>query len=152
MQIYSDRCADLSQLLRFLDGEVRRAPADPRFVDYALAPAFGSRVGLPYESRAEGIAVDLAEGYTPERLRAFHERVLALRARPGLAEAMHARFVPVFAPLLPSLAPKLASADGALHFVVGPEAQLASYEREVRAALPVGIGRLHPRDFWDDVD
>ena len=87
-ELYSDRCADLPELLRFVDAEVRRAPADPRFVDYAVARAFGSYVADTFETRGRVLATALAEGRTPDRVRSFHARLLELRNRPGLAEEM----------------------------------------------------------------
>jgi hypothetical protein len=150
--IYSDRCADLPQLLRFLGEVVRSAPEDARFVDYVLARAFGSRVADSYESRARGIATDIADGFPPERVKDFRRRILAIRSRPDLAAAIHSRLVPVFGALLPTLPPPpppSPSAQGVVHFVVGPEAQLAAYERELAVARPPGgITRLYPRDFW----
>ena len=148
--VYSDRCADLPQLLRFLGGVVRDAPVDSRFVEYAIARAFSSRVADTYESRARGIAADLADGFPPDRVRAFRERVLALRARPGLAEAIHARLVPAFGAVLPSLPSPSPAPEDVVHFVVGPEAQLAAYERELAAARgpDTRLVRLYPRDFW----
>jgi hypothetical protein len=152
--LYSDRVADLPQLLRFVSGEVKRATVDPRFVEYALARGFGSRAADPYESRGRDMAVDLAEGRTPERVRAFRERLLALRSRPGLAERLHDRLVPVLAPILPTLAPGAAVPSGTVRFAVGPEAQIAAYERELRGTLgeSVHVARLYPRDFWDAPD
>lgn len=151
MTLYSDRCASLPELLRFVEGEVRRAPADPRFVDYAVARAFGSRVAESYEARARAMAADLADGATPERHRAFRGRLLALRGKAGLAEAIHARLVPVFAPIIPSLHASGAAPAETVLFAVGPEGRLAAYERELRAARGQGASmlRLFPRDFWD---
>jgi Zn-dependent M16 (insulinase) family peptidase len=151
MTLYSDRCADLSQLLRFVDGEVRKAPTDPRFVDYAVANTFHGRTADAFESRAAAIATDLAEGVTPGRVRAFRARLLALRARPGLADAIHARLASVYGATIPSLAARDAPVpDGAQWFAIGPDAQLRRYEEALAAARRdvVSVLRLHPRDFW----
>ena len=151
MHVYSDRCADLPALMSFIDGEVRAAPADARFVDYAVANTFGARTGAAFEDRAASMARDLAEGVTPERVRGFRERLLAMRSTPGLAEAIHARLVPVYAAVAPSLAPPGAPVPpGALWFAIGPEAQLARYNQALRAARgqPLSVLRLYPRDFW----
>jgi len=150
VELYSDRCADVAGLLRFVDGEVRRAPADPRFVDYAVTTAFWSRVAGTYESRARDMADDRISGSTPEQVRAFRRRLLALRSRPDLGEVLHARLAPVFASLVPSLAPGTAPPPGTTFFVVGAEAQVAAYERELRSALGEGttVLRAYPRDFW----
>jgi Zn-dependent M16 (insulinase) family peptidase len=149
MHLYSDRCADLPQLLRFVDGEVRRAPADPRFVEYAVANTFGARTGDTYEQRAMSMSVDLVEGVTPERVRAFRTRLLALRSRPGLSEAVHERLPAVYGEVIPSLSSGVP--DRALWFAIGPEAQLGHYESALRATRPTAtMLRLYPRDFWDE--
>jgi predicted Zn-dependent peptidase len=147
---YSDRIADPPQLVRHLSDCVREEPADQRFVDYAVANAFYSRVGEEYESRAEGMASDLIDGIVADRVRGFRQRLLALRKSPGLIEAMHARFVPVLGALLPPLGGASPLPAGALHFTIGPEPQLAAYEGELRAAGGSGakLVRLYPRDFW----
>jgi hypothetical protein len=151
MKLYADRCADLPQLLRFVDGEVRSAPTDPRFVEYAVANTFGARTGDTFEDRAEAMATDLVEGMTPDRVRGFRARLLALRSKPGLADAIHSRLLPVYGAVIPSLAPGSALPEGALWFVIAPEPQLARYENELRAARGPGAAmlRLYPRDFWD---
>jgi hypothetical protein len=163
MHLYSDRCADLPQLLRFVDGEVRAAAPDPGsvaaapfgratgFVDYAVANTFYARGADTYEERAAAMATDLAEGITPERVRAFRARLLALRTRPGLSEAVAARLVPVYGALVPTLAPSAPIPDGGLWFAIGPEAQLTRYETDLRAARgeTFRLLRLYPRDFWD---
>jgi hypothetical protein len=151
MELYADRCADLPQLLRFGEAEVRRMPGDPAFVDYAVVPAFGSRIADAFESRARSMATDVAEGRTPERIRAFRERLLAFRARPGLAEAMRAQFVPAMSAVIPELAGTRPLPDGAVYFITGPESAIAAYEREIARARGEGtkVLRLWPRDFWD---
>jgi Zn-dependent M16 (insulinase) family peptidase len=149
-KLYTDRCADLTSLLRFVDGQVHAMPDGPAMVEYAAARAFGSRAADTYETRGRAQAVDHAEGFPPERVRAFRERVLAARGRPQVSAAMHARIAPAYEALLPSGSPP-AGAD-ALHVLVAPEAQIAAAERALRAARgggeAIGIGRLYPRDFW----
>ncbi|HEY3822331.1 MAG TPA: hypothetical protein VGL81_34435 [Polyangiaceae bacterium] len=148
MQLYSDRCADLPQLLRFVDGEVRSAPADPRFIEYAVANTFAARTGDTYEQRARSMSVDLVEGVTPERVRAFRTRLLALRSRAGLSDAVHARLPAVYGEVIPSLSSGVP--EGALWFAIGPEPQLARYETALRATRPkLSLLRLYPRDYWD---
>jgi hypothetical protein len=165
MHLYADRCSDLPQLLRFVggvvdgvaDGDTRGGKADPRFVDYAVANVFSARTGDTYEQRARAMAVDLAEGIRPELVRGFRARLLALRRRPDLAEAIHARLRAVYGQVIPSIATAATAGPPAEHaqwFAVGPEAQLAAYEKELRATEGPGRGprsvtRLYPRDFWD---
>jgi hypothetical protein len=88
---------------------------------------------------------------TRERVRAFRTRLLELRGRAGLSEAIHARLPEVYAAVIPSLAPGAPVPDGAQWFAVAPEAQLAAYESQLRATrgAQVTVLRLYPRDFWD---
>jgi hypothetical protein len=149
-ELYSDRCADLASLLRFVEAEVRGLPADPRWVEYAAARAFGARVADTYETRGRARAVDLAEGFPPERVRAFRERVLAARHRAGVSEAVHAGVVPAYEVLLPTGDAAAGARAEALRVLVAPEAQVAAVERALQAARGQegGIVRLYPRDFW----
>jgi predicted Zn-dependent peptidase len=149
--LYSDRCADLRQLLTFVDGEVRRAPANARFVEYAIANGFGSRVADTYESRARSIAEDLADGLTPDRVRAFRAKLLALRTRAGLGDRVHERLAPVFARVLPTLDGASPLPASVQWFAIGPDSQIDGYERALKAARgeTLTVLRLYPRDFWD---
>jgi len=149
-KVYTDRCADLPQLLRFLGSEVAHAPADARFADYSIARAFSSRGSDTFEARARAIVADLADGFPPQRVRAFRGRLLGLRGRAGLVEAMHARLLPVYGAILPTLpAPSPAPRDS-LVFAVGPEAVVSAFEREIQESRGAGqhVLRLYPRDFW----
>ncbi len=150
LEYYSDRIADMPQLVRLLSDRVRAEAADPRFVDYAVAKAFSSRLGERYESRAEAMAENVTDGVTADRVRGFRQRVLALRTSPGLIDAMHARFVPVVGAVLPPLGGASPLPAGALEFAIGPEAALGAYDGELRAARggDVKMTRLYPRDFW----
>ncbi len=149
-ELYTDRCSDLAQLLQFTDGEVRHNKPDPRVADYAVATAFASRVGDTYESRARWAADDLVSGASPAQVRAFRSRLLALRSKPDLAKTLHERLVPVYAPLIPSLAPGAARPADALIFAIGAEPQIKALEAQLQAALGPStvILRLAPRDFW----
>jgi hypothetical protein len=147
--IYTDRCADLPQLLRLLARIARDTPDDPRFVSYALARAFTSRVADSYEARARAIATDIADGYPPERVRAFRKHLLSLQARPGLSSRLRERLEPMLSAVLPSL-PLHAPASGAVSLAVGPAPLLDAYERELQASQgpQARLLRIYPRDFW----
>ena len=45
----------------------------------------------------------LLKGFPPARVRAFRERVLEVRHRPGVNDAVRARMVPAYEALLPAL-------------------------------------------------
>ncbi|HEY2515189.1 MAG TPA: hypothetical protein VGI39_30190 [Polyangiaceae bacterium] len=151
IRLYVDRCADLPQLLRFADHEVRSLPSDPRYVDYAVVPAFGSRVADTFEGRASAMATDLAEGRPPAVVRAFRSRLLALRTKPGLADALHAAEIPAMSSVVPSLAGSGPLPEGAVYFATGPETAIAAYEKEIARTrgTDTKVLRLWARDFWD---
>jgi hypothetical protein len=150
MELYTDRCADLAELVRFTDKDVRAAPTIAGLVDYAVANELYGRVGSTYETRARAIAVDLVEESGPDVMRAFRQRLLGLRTRPGIADAVHARVLPVYAQVIPTL-PDTTPAKDLVMFAVGPEPLLADYEKELRAArgAKTSMLRLYARDFWD---
>ncbi len=142
------RSPDLAQLLDVVATATRHTSADPRYVDYAVANAFGSRAAETYEARAEDMASLLADGLTRERVRAFRTRLLGQRARAGLVERLHARLVAVDGAVLPLLTSASPPA-GALWLAVAPEAQIAAYEKALRAAGGAeSVLRIFPRDFW----
>jgi Zn-dependent M16 (insulinase) family peptidase len=151
-ELYSDRCADLASLLRFVDGQLRVLPGGASMVEYAAARAFSSRAADTYETRGRARATDLAEGFPPDRVRAFRERVLAARHRPGISEAIQALSLPAYETLLPTGEAAAAVRAEALHVLVAPEGQIAATEHALRTArgskADFAIGRLYPRDFW----
>ena len=107
----------------------------------------GSRVANAYEARASAMAADLVDGITPDVVRGFRSRLLALAKRDDLASALFARMQSVYAKVLPGYG---AVDPNGLYFVIGPETQLAVYEEYLRARVDKSIvlHRIYPRDFW----
>ncbi|HYR29479.1 MAG TPA: hypothetical protein VEU30_13495, partial [Thermoanaerobaculia bacterium] len=69
---YAERTPEIPQTVKFVVDTLKSAERDPRLGDYAIAQIFGeSRSASTYESRAEGIANDLADNQPPEQVRAF---------------------------------------------------------------------------------
>jgi hypothetical protein len=116
-----------------------------------VANAFYARTANTYETRAAAMATDLLEEITPDRVRAFRARLLELQRRPGLADTLHARLLPVYGAVIPSLVPSAPIPQGAQWFAVAPEGQIAAYEQELRAVRgeKLSVLRLYPRDYWD---
>ncbi|MBU0982282.1 MAG: hypothetical protein KKA42_00305, partial [candidate division Zixibacteria bacterium] len=151
MSYYAERCPDLSQTMQFVVNELKNAPYDPSLADYAIAQAFTTvRSGGRYENRGESMASDLADGVTPEKVRQFRQGVLELREVPNLYDELHNRMVNSYARVLPGLGGSVKNAEGALFFVIGPEAQMESYEEYLRSVegADTKLYRLYPRDFW----
>jgi hypothetical protein len=125
---YAERCPELPQTLRFVIGELHKAKPDASIVSYALAGAFASRVAQTYEARGEAMADDLADGVTPEKVKAFRTALLALAKRPGLVDELAKRLGRVYARVLPGYDPGWQPAANAVYMVIGPDAQLDAWQ------------------------
>jgi hypothetical protein len=145
LDYYAERCPLLPQTVRFVIDQLRAATPDPNIARYAIAGAFTSRLANGYESRASEMAADLADGITPELVRAFRARVLELGRHPDLARELFARMQGVYGKVLPGLG---TLAPDSVQLVIGPPAQLTAYEQYLAAAVHQPLHRLYPRDFW----
>ena len=147
---YAERSPELPQTMRFVVGELEKATPAPGLAEYAIAQAFSSRIAASYESRARGIADDLADGVTPELVRAFRERVLAMRTRDGLGEELFRRMEAVYGKVLVGYGPKAKDVADGVFFVIGPDAQLDAWQEHLRTAEgpDATLYKLYPRDFW----
>ncbi|MCA1613682.1 MAG: hypothetical protein LC800_05890 [Acidobacteria bacterium] len=150
---YADRAPELPQTLRFVIDELKRAEArpDPSLVEYAVAGAFAEfRSASEYETRGEAMAADLADGVTPERVRAFRQAVLNLRAAPNLSTELYKRMGAVYAAVLPGYGARAKDVPGAIYFVIGPEKQIEVYEKYLKSVegADARVFRLYARDFW----
>lgn len=148
---YAERCTELPETLRFVVGELERAQLDASLVEYAVAQVFLEfRSSSSFEARAEAMAADLADGVTPERVRAFREAVLALHDEEGIAEALYARLRDVCGRVLPGLGPASPEVIDGVFFAIGPERQLDLYERYLTTVegADARLHRLYPRDYW----
>lgn len=96
------------------------------------------------------MAEDLADGLTPEVVSRFHRAILELRKRPGLAQELFRRMPGVYERVLPGMGIAANRVPGAVYFVIGPEKQLAAYEKYLKKAEgpDTRLFRLYPRDFW----
>jgi Zn-dependent M16 (insulinase) family peptidase len=152
IRYYAERCPELPQTLRFVIGELRAAKPDPQLVDYAVALAFSSRIAASYESRARGIADDLVDGTTPELVRAFRSRLLAVkteRDQATLGAELFRRMEVVYGRVLPGYGPAQ-TVDDAVYMVIGPATQLDAWASYLAATVGADatLHRLYPRDFW----
>jgi len=147
IEYYAERCPRLPQTLRFVIAQLRAANIDVNIARYAIARAFSSRIAASYEQRAEDMAGDLTDGITPDVVKAFRRRLLALAGSDDLAATLAARMPKVYGPVIPGFGP--AVPDG-VYFVIGPEAQLVAYQEYLRTAVGKAavLHRLYPRDYW----
>jgi hypothetical protein len=147
IEYYAERCPRLTQTLSFVIAQLRAAEIDVNIARYAVAGAFDSRIAASYEQRAEEMAGDFADGVTPDVVKAFRGRLLALAGRDGLVATLAARMPKVYGRVMPGYGPPV---PGGVYFVIGPEPQLTAYQDYLRAAVGTSavLHRLYPRDFW----
>jgi Zn-dependent M16 (insulinase) family peptidase len=145
---YAERTPELPQTIRFVINELKNATRDLSLTDYAIAQAFGdSRAAATYESRAESMAADLADGQTPNQVRQFRESIRELRKDPKLGEMLFARMNRVVSTFLPGYDAGWKPLPGGAYFVIGPDKQLDAYEQYLKT-FGGSLVRLYPRDFW----
>jgi hypothetical protein len=147
---YAERCPELPQTLGFVIDQLRRAEPAADLGEYAVALSFPSRAAAGYEDRAEAMADDLADGVTPEIVRAFRERILALRKLPDLTAMLVARMQDVYGKVLPGYG-RPGQEGRAVLFTSGPTRQLDQYATFLGQTVQgkaATLQRLYPRDFW----
>ncbi len=148
---YAERCPALPQTIGFVIDELKRAPIDQSLVEYAIAQTFDeSRAGATYEARGEAMAADEADGITPDVVRSFRQRILAIRTARGLADRIRERFPVVCSSVLPGWGAPKQTIDSGIYFVIGPDTQLDLYDAYLRKNEGDGVQlvRIYPRDFW----
>lgn len=147
---YAERTPEIPQTVKFVVDTLKSAERDPGLADYAVAQVFGeTRAAGTYETRAEGIANDLADQQPPEQVRAFRASILALRKDPKLGETLFDRKDAVYGRILPGYDAQGVARD-ALYFTIGPDKQQDAWEGYLRNAegAETKLYRLYPRDFW----
>lgn len=149
--LYVERTPDLPQTVRFAAGFVKDATIDRTLGEYVMAQAFSeTRASETYESRAEGLAADLADGQPPEQVRAFRKAMLELRKDPKLVEKLFERKDRVHARTIPGYGTRpLTAADG-VYMAIGPDKQLDAWEHYLKETEGANakLYRLYGRDFW----
>jgi hypothetical protein len=147
---YAERCPDVSETMRFVVNQLKSAEPTPDLTDYAIAQVFGvSRSPNRYEQRGEAMAEDLADGYTPELVRRYSEKVLEMRHREDLFEQLKARMETAYGPVLIGYGQPLKASQDGYFFLIGPEPQFQTLENYIETAEGKNtVYRLYPRDFW----
>jgi Zn-dependent M16 (insulinase) family peptidase len=148
---YAERTPELPQTLQFVIRELRKAKPDPALVEYAIALSFAQfRAASQYEERGRAMADDIADGVPPEKVRRFRQGVLDLRQTPNLADELFKRMPRVYASILPGSGTKASDVKGGVFYVIGPEKQLAAYEKYLKGVEGPNtrLYRIYPRDYW----
>jgi hypothetical protein len=148
---YAERTPELPQTVRFVVGVVKGGAPDRSLGDYVLAQAFlESRASGTYESRAEGIANDLADGQPPEQVRRFRQSILSLRKDPQLVAKLFKRKDRMYERILPGYGRGSSEVADGSFMVIGPDRQLDAWEAYLKSTEGPGakVYRLYGRDFW----
>jgi len=148
---YAERTPELPQTVKFVIDILKNSKRDPKLGPYAVAQVFGEfRSAASYESRAEGMAADLADGQTPEQVRRFRESILKLSKEPGFADALFERKDRVLGRVLPGYNVKGTEVPGGIYYVIGADKQLDAWETYLKASEggDTKLYRLYPRDYW----
>ncbi len=147
---YAERCPDVAETMRFVVNELKSAKDDPSLASYAVAQVFGaSRSASRYETRGAAMASDLADGQSPEMVRAFREKVLAIRDDEGLYDDLKSRMEEAYGPVMIGYGAPLTESKDGHFFLIGPNEQFESLENYIATVeQPQTVYRLYPRDYW----
>jgi Zn-dependent M16 (insulinase) family peptidase len=150
MSYYADKTPALPETIRFVTQQLKEAPKDADFSEYAIACVFSSMAAQRYESRGESIAEALVDNEPPEMVRKFRQAILNLRDKPNLAAALHERLLPQCARLFPGLGLKAEDVPGSVYMVIGDDKQMELYEQYLKSVVgaDVRLYRVYSRDFW----
>lgn len=145
---YAERTPELPQTVKFVISELKGARRDTSLADYAIAQTFAeNRAGQTYEVRGEVMANDLADGQTPDQVRAFRQSILSLRKDPNLGATLFERKDRVLAGALPGWSADWKPAAGGVYVTIGPEKQLDAWDAYLKT-FGYKLVILYPRDFW----
>ena len=147
---YAERCPDVSETMRFVVNTLKNAEPDPALENYAIAQVFGaSRAPDRYETRGEAMANNLADGYTPDKVRTFRQKVLDMRQEPDLFDRIWERMEQAYGPVLIGYGEPLSGSRDGNFFLIGPPQQFESLQQLIETAEEEKpVYRLYPRDFW----
>ncbi|HTM19657.1 MAG TPA: hypothetical protein VL172_04090, partial [Kofleriaceae bacterium] len=113
---------------------------------------FTSRVASSFEGRGEAIAADLVDGQTPEVVRTFRGKLLALhKTRAATLDGDLFKLMPqVYSRVLPGWKVDPRTVADAVYYVIGPDAQLDRWQEYLHTAVgkDATLVRLYPRDYW----
>jgi hypothetical protein len=148
---YAERTPEIPQTVKFVINTIKSSPRDASLADYTIAQAFGEfRSSQTYETRAEAMAADLADGQPSDQVRKFRESILELRKDPALGNTLFDRKDAVYARAIPGYGSVRARdvAEG-VYFAIGADKQLDAFDQYIKAAEPdTKLYRLYARDYW----
>ncbi|MBT7788649.1 MAG: hypothetical protein HN757_07195 [Calditrichaeota bacterium] len=150
IRYYAERCPDIAETMRFVVGVIQKEIPVPAMTEYVTALCFGhSRSSDRYETRGEAMASDLADGFTPEVISNYRQKILDIKDTEGLYEELKSRLPGIYGRVLVGYGDNLAEHEGGNNFMIGPEEQFESWENYISSVeFPQPVYRLYPRDYW----
>jgi Zn-dependent M16 (insulinase) family peptidase len=149
---YAERTPELPQTLRFVINEIKKSPVDTSMLDYLVSLIVGDfRSAEDYEVRGAAMAIDLADGNTPDRVKRFRQAILKLRKEPGVINEIYKYKDIAYEKILPGYGIAGKNVAGASYFVIGDEKQMIAYENYLKTTSNgpnTKLFRFYPRDFW----
>ena len=135
----------------FVVDQLQNAADDPSLVDYAVAQVFQrSRASGRYQARGEAMAEDLVDGFTPDKVRAFRSKVLAMRDFDGLYDSLKVHMPMAYGPVLIGYGDELSKSEDGTFFLIGPKPQFENLDMYVdqTEGTEQDVYELYPRDYW----
>jgi hypothetical protein len=149
---YAERTPELPQTLRFVINEIKKSPIDTSMLDYLVSLIVGDfRSAEDYEVRGAAMAIDFADGNTPNRVKRFRQAILKLRKEPGVINEIYKYKDIAYEKILPGYGIAGKDVAGASYFVIGDEKQMIAYENYLKTTSNgpnAKLFRFYPRDFW----
>ncbi|MES1258839.1 MAG: hypothetical protein ABUS51_10425, partial [Acidobacteriota bacterium] len=146
---YAERMPEIPQTLHFVIDLVKNGSRDPHLSEYVVALAFGdSYAANSYESRAEALATDLADGLTAAKVKRFRSNILMLRRDPRLPAELFKRLDGVYGKMLPGYGPKAKDIPGVVNYILGNDKQFSAMDADVQTREDERVYKLYPRDYW----
>jgi hypothetical protein len=150
IRYYAERCPDITETNKFVVNQVKTTELTPNLLNYAMAQIFRNSMAFgTYEARGQAIANDLADGFTPDMVRAYRQKVMAMLKDKSLFEKATARVEAVYGLPLVGLGSSQKDVSGGIYFILGPEEQFKLLENYIKSVEePQPVYRLYPRDYW----
>lgn len=150
IRYYAERCPDIAETMRFVVGVVQKEIPNPAMTEYVTALCFGdNRSSDRYETRGEAMASDLADGFTPEVISNYRQKILEVKDTEGLYQDLQSRLPGIYGRVLVGYGKNLAEYEGGNYFMIGPEEQFVSLENYIGSVeFPQPVYRLYQRDYW----
>ncbi len=147
---HADKIPSVPDLYKFTANEVKKAKISRKLLDTAISQNMRSRACMSFETRAEKMSDDIADGITPEIIRKFRQSLLDLRKKSDILNQLQEALPIEYGKILPGLGTKSSQLKNGFYMVLGDEKQLLRSEKYIQdlEGKDAKMTRLWGRDFW----